>query len=102
MPAVAIRADRVLRDISAVLAFFAGPFLDECFYRLWVFVVVGMTLSAHRFYFAATIQYIRRSHQALIIHVVNGFTMTVRAGNTPVDVIRDRIVFGEINMAYKT
>ena len=102
MPAMAIRADRLFRDISAIFAFFAGPFLDKCFYHLWGLVVRVMALSAHFLHLGASIQDIRRSHKALIIHVVNGFAVTVRTGNTLRDVTRDRIVFGEIHMTHKT
>jgi hypothetical protein len=101
MPAMAIRTDGILGDVSTIFTLRACPFPAKGFYYLWILVVPRVTLFTHSLNFSAAIENIRRRHHAFIVHVVNGPAVTMGAGDTFGHMASDGIVFGEIQMAYQ-
>ena len=101
MQAVTIRADRVLGDVSAILALLASPLLDKGPDRLGILMLCIVTLFAHGLYFRAAVQNIGRRHHAFIIHVVYRCAVTVGTRDALGEVAGDGIILGKIHVTYQ-
>lgn len=101
MQAVAIGADGVLGDVSAVLALLAAPPLDKGCDRLGIFMLCVVTRFAHGLYFRAAVQNIGRRHHTFIIHVVSRYAVTVSTRDALRNMAGDGITLGKIHVTYQ-
>jgi len=92
MQAVAIGANRIGGDASAVFAFSAQPFPAKGFHLLGVFVGL-MAMIARSLHLGSAIEDIRAGHHCFIVHVGGGLAVAVCAGDTLEQVVvRDGLI----------